>query len=139
MNNRHYLPLIARILMSTIFIISGINKITGWGAMTGYISSMGLPFAPLLLFGAIVIELVAGIALLVGYRVELAAGILFIYLIPTTLIFHSFWTAEAAQQQNQMIHFLKNLAIMGGLLQVMWSGSGAYSVGESERKAEVAA
>ena len=66
--------------------------------------------------------------MLFGWQTRLAAFLLFVYLIPTTLVFHNFWAFEGAKQQDQMFHFLKNLAIMGGLLEFSAAGAGAWSL-----------
>lgn len=124
-----YGPLLGRILLSAIFIISGWGKIGHFAQTAGYMASKGLPFTDVLLAITIAIELGAGLMLLVGWKARWAATIIFLWLIPTTFIFHAFWAAPAAEMQNQMIHFMKNLAIMGGMLYVMSFGAGPLSVG----------
>lgn len=106
----------ARSLLAFIFVVSGIMKIFAWNQTLQYMSSKGMPLPGLLLFGAAFIEIVCGLLVAFGRQVRLSAGLLFLYLIPTTLIFHDFWALEGMEAQNQMSHFLKNLAIMGGLL-----------------------
>lgn len=61
-------------------------------------------------------------------RERLGAAALFLWMIPVTLIFHNFWAMPAAEQQIQTIMFMKNLAIMGGMLLIMANGSGPYSL-----------
>ena len=123
-----YGPLAGRILLALIFIISGFGKITGFEGTVGYIASKGLPLPQLGAIGALAVELVGGILLIAGCQARWAATAIFLYLIPTTLIFHPFWAVEAAQQQMQQINFMKNLAIMGGMLYVMAFGAGPLSV-----------
>lgn len=125
---KQYGPLAGRILLSLMFIISGWGKITGFAGTAGYMASKGMPFAQLLLLGAIVVELGGGLMLLVGWKARLAALAIFLFIIPATLVFHDFWAADAAQAQNQMIHFMKNLTIMGGMLYVMAFGAGPFSL-----------
>jgi putative oxidoreductase len=104
-------------------------KIMGFGMMTGVLHSKGVPMAPVALALTIVIELGVGLMLLVGFKVRAAAWILLLFLIPTTLLFHNFWAvAPGVEQQNAMAHFLKNLAIMGGLLSFAANGGGSLSV-----------
>jgi putative oxidoreductase len=91
-------------------------------------ATKGMPLIPLFLVGAIVCELVGGLSLLLGYRARLGALLLFLYLIPTTLVFHAFWQYEGMQHKMQLINFMKNLAIMGGLAVVMGFGSGLVSI-----------
>lgn len=121
-------PLLGRVSIALIFIISGFGKIAGFAGTVGYMSSKGLPFVPALLVLTIVIELGGGLMLLLGIKARWAATVLALFLIPVTLIFHPFWAADAASAQMQQIMFLKNLAIMGGLLYVAAFGSGPYSL-----------
>ena len=125
---QNLLALVGRILLAAIFVIAGFNKIGGFDGVAGYIASKGLPMPQVLAALTIALELVGGIMLVVGYKVRWVALAFFLWLIPTTLIFHKFWGIDAAQVQNQMNHFLKNVAIMGGMALVMAFGPGAYSV-----------
>jgi len=125
---KQYGPLAGRILLSLMFIISGWGKITGFAGTAGYMASKGMPFPQLLLAGAIVVELGGGLMLLFGWKARLAALAMFLFIIPTTLIFHNFWAADPAQVQGQTIHFMKNLTIMGGMLYVMAFGAGPLSL-----------
>jgi len=120
--------LIGRILMAMVFVIPGLLKISGYSMTVAYASSKGLPVTNVAIVCAIVVEILGGIAVLIGYQTRIAAWVLFLYLIPTTLIFHNFWAATGMQQQDSLIHFLKNLAIMGGLLILAANGAGAYSL-----------
>jgi putative oxidoreductase len=92
-------------------------------ATIGYIQSTGLPLASLGLVAAIIVELGGGLLLALGYKTRLVAAVLAVFSVVTGLIFHS-----ALGDQNQLIHFLKNLAMAGGLLQVAAFGAGAYSL-----------
>jgi putative oxidoreductase len=123
-------PLMGRCMLGLIFIIAGAGKITGYAGTAGYMASHGLPMVALLLPLTILLELGGGIMMVLGLRVRWAAFSLFLFLIPTTLIFHNFWAAPADQMQNQMIHFLKNIAMMGGMLYVTVFGSGPFSASE---------
>lgn len=115
--------LFARILMSSIFILSGIGKIAAPAATMGYISAMGLPFPAIALGGAIAVEVIGGVLLLVGFRTKIVALALAAFTVVTGLIFHT-----ALADQNQMIHLLKNFAMAGGLLQIATFGAGNWSV-----------
>lgn len=125
---KQFAPLIGRLLLAAIFILSGFNKIGGFEQTAGYMASKGLPMVQVLLALTIIIELGGGLMLAVGYHARWAAGIIFLFLIPVTLIFHPFWAVEAAKQQIDMIMFLKNIAIMGGMLYIVAYGSGPYSL-----------
>ena len=123
-----YGPLVGRILIALIFIFAGFGKITGFEGTVGYIASKGMPLPQLAAIGAIIIELGGGIMLLLGWKTRLAAMALFLFTGLAALIFHNFWAAAPDQAQNQMIHFMKNLAIMGGMIFVMVHGAGALSL-----------
>lgn len=117
--------LIGRILLSAIFLMSGTQKLLQWNQTMDHMRSEGMTAVPLLLVGAVIFELAGGLMLLLGWRARLGALLLVVFLIPTTLIFHDFWTyQEAAAMQNQMQHFMKNITIMGGLLMVAAFGPG---------------
>jgi putative oxidoreductase len=79
---------------------------------------MGLPFASLLLAATIALEVGGGLALVTGFQARWASLGLALFLVPVTLIFHAFWGAGAAEFQNQMNHFLKNVAILGAMLVI---------------------
>jgi putative oxidoreductase len=101
----------------------------------GYAAAKGVPMASVAIACAAVLELAGGLAILTGFQTKIAAWILFLYLIPVTFIFHNFWALQGAEQQNNMIHFLKNVAIMGGLVILAANGAGPYSVDHSRAKA----
>ncbi len=125
---KQYGPLIGRILLALIFIISGYYKIGGFQQTAAMMASKGLPMAQVLLVLTILIELGGGLMILLGWRARWAALAIFLWLIPTTIIFHPYWAADAAQMQSQWGNFMKNLAIMGGMMYVMAFGSGPYSL-----------
>jgi putative oxidoreductase len=116
--NSRYLVMFGRVLLSLIFLLSGLGKIIAWDGNAQVMASQGLPLIPLLLVGAIVTELAGGLSVLLGWKARWGALLLFLYLIPTTLIFHDFWTFTGPEMQTQLVNFLKNLSIMGGLLLV---------------------
>lgn len=120
--------LVGRIFVSVLFLISAFFKLTAYSQMVGYATAKGLPMAGVAVAIAAALELIAGIAILTGFQTRIAAWALFLYLIPTSFYFHNFWAMTGMDQQNNMIHFLKNLAIMGGLLILAENGPGAYSV-----------
>ena len=122
-SNSGVVPFVGRILVAAIFVLSGLGKIGAPAATQGYIAAMGLP-APLLAYiGAIAVELGGGLLLLAGYRTKLVAAALAVFSIVTAFIFH-----HALADQNQMIHFLKNFAMAGGLLQFVAYGAGRISL-----------
>ena len=122
------LALLGRLLLAAIFLVSGYGKIGGFEATAGYMASKGLPMVQVLLALTILVELGGGLMLALGYRARLAALALFLFLIPVTLVFHNYWAAPAAEAKMQMIMFMKNLAIMGGMLYIAAYGPGRYSL-----------
>jgi putative oxidoreductase len=129
------LPLIGRILLGVIFFISGLFKVAGYSQIVGYAAAKGLPLASVAIALAAAVEILGGVAILAGFKARIAAGPLFLYLIPTTFLFHNFWALHGMEQQDNMIHFMKNLAIMGGLLFLAGSGPGQYSLDARAAKA----
>jgi putative oxidoreductase len=127
-NITHAAALVGRILIAIIFIKAGFGKIGGWEGTAGYMASKGLPMVPVLLGATIALELGGGILLAIGWKTRWVALAIFLWLIPVTFIFHAFWGIDATQVQNQMNHFLKNVAIMGAMLMLFAFGPGAYSL-----------
>ncbi len=121
-------PLVGRILLSFIFLMSGIGKIGGFTGTAGYMASKGLPMVEVLLAITIVIEIGAALMLILGYKARLGAAALLLWMIPVTFIFHNFWAMPADQQMIQQIMFMKNLGLMGGMLYIMAFGSGPMSL-----------
>lgn len=117
------LALAGRIGIAAIFLLSGFAKLTAPAATIGYIASAGLPLPQLGLVIAILVELGGGALLVLGYRTRIVATVLAIFSIAAALAFHS-----ALGDQNQFIHFFKNIAMAGGLLQVAAFGAGRYSL-----------
>jgi putative oxidoreductase len=107
---------LGRVLLSAIFILSGLGKIPHFNDVAGMMGQMGIPLATLALVITLCIEIGCGLMVLTGFKARHAALVLAIWLVPVTLVFHKFWGIPAADQQGQMINFLKNVAIMGGLL-----------------------
>ncbi len=123
-----FAALAGRSLLALIFVISGYGKITGFAGTAAYMASKGLPMADVLLVGAIAAELGGGLAIVAGWKARWAALALFLFIIPTTLVFHNPAGLPAAEAQAQTIHFLKNVSIMGGMLLLAAFGPGAWSV-----------
>jgi putative oxidoreductase len=124
---QRYIPLIARVFLTVIFFKSAFDKITGFGGTQQFMAAKGIPQAltGLLLVGAIVAELGGGLSVLLGYKARWGAIALIVFMIPTTLIFHSDFG-----DRMQVIQFLKNLSLIGGLLMVYSFGSGPISLDE---------
>ena len=119
MNNASLL--IARIFLGHIFLLAGINKIGAYEGTQGYMESMGVPGE--LLFLVIILEIVGGLAVILGWQVRWASWALAAFTLVAGLIFHGNF-----DEQMQSIMFMKNVAIAGGFLALATAGAGAYSV-----------
>lgn len=115
--------LTGRILISIIFLMAGLSKIGNFNGTAAYMAAYGMPLTPLFAIGAIIVEIAGGLSLLLGYMSKFGAILLFIFMIPATLIFHTNFG-----DQMQVIHFMKNLAIMGGLSYIAACGPGELSL-----------
>lgn len=120
--------LLGRLLISPIFLFSGITKIAMYSHIVGFSAAKGIPMPGVAIALAAAVEISGGLAVLLGFQARAAAWLLFLYLIPATLIFHNFWASSGAEHQEQMLNFMKNVTIMGGLLILAANGAGGYSV-----------
>jgi putative oxidoreductase len=118
-----FLPLLGRILIGAPFVMSGLSKLAAYSATVGYIAAVGLPVPPLAFVLAVLTELGGGLLLLSGYRVRAVSLGMAVFCVVTAIFFH-----HNVADQNQMIHFLKNVMMAGGLLQITWFGAGAFSL-----------
>ena len=115
---------VGRALLGVLFFVSAITKVMAFSYVSGWIASSGLPFPDLVLVATIAIELIGGAMLITGFKAKWAALGLALFLVPVTLVFHAFWSADAATFNDQLTAFLKNAAIFGGMLLV-WDRSPA--------------
>lgn len=120
--------LLARVLLALMFILAGIGKFTGLAGTAGYIASKGLPMPMVLAFLTGVLELVAGLAIVLGWYARIAGLALALFTLAAALFFHAFWALPADQQMIQQLMFMKNLSVAGGLLLVFVFGAGSLSV-----------
>jgi putative oxidoreductase len=128
MNANSYFPFAGRLLIGLPFAMSGFGKLTAAGPTKQMIAAAGLPFPLLALAVAIVVELGGGLALVAGFRTRFVAAALAVFSIAAALSFHTNFA-----DQNQMIHFLKDVMIAGGLLQIVAFGAGALSIENFKR------
>jgi putative oxidoreductase len=124
----HTAMLAGRILLSLVFLIAGYRKLMGVAASAGYFAKLGFPMPDVMVWVAIAIELGGGILLLLGWKARWAAWLLALFTLIAAFAAHRFWEVDPAQYANQMNHFLKNLAIVGGMMFVAAVGPGALSV-----------
>ncbi len=127
-NQKDAVILAARILLMVLFIMFGWSKLTGFSGTVAYMTSSGAPVPELSAVIAVVMEFVVGIALLVGFYTRPLALLLAVYTFGTAIIGHHYWNMTGAMQYDNMIHFYKNISIIGGLLLLCVTGAGKYSI-----------
>lgn len=123
MNASRYLPFAGRLMIGLPFAMSGFGKLAATGPTEQMIRAAGLPFPGVAVAVAILAELGGGLALVAGFRTRIVAAVLAVFALATAVSFHSNFA-----DQNQMIHFLKNVMMAGGLLQIVAFGAGALSI-----------
>ena len=123
--------LLGRIGLASIFLWSGYTKFAYTAANVGYMQAYGMPAADILIWPAALVEVAAAAMLVLGWKARWAALALIVFTVPATFIFHAYWGVPADQVMNQQIHFMKNLAILGGLLSLFAHGSGRYVLDRS--------
>ena len=124
--------LLGRIMLAFIFVQSGIEKISGPSGIMQYMAGAGLPHSlvPELFVLSVVVELLGGVMLIAGWHAALASLVMFLWMIPVTMVFHV--------STGQTIEWEKNLAIMGGLLMVAVLGPGGLSLGGGRGRRRIA-
>lgn len=122
------LALIGRILIAMLFLPAGIQKISGFAGSVGYAASAGMPMPQVAVALGLVIEIVAGLAILLGWHTRWAALILGFFTLVASFFFHNFWSVPADAVMMQQLLFWKNIALVGGLLGFAAHGAGAWSV-----------
>jgi putative oxidoreductase len=122
-NRTDALAFAGRCLMAVMFLMSGFGKVVAPAATIAWITSTGLPMPQLAYIVSIVIELGGGVLLVLGWQIRILGAILSLFAIATAFIFHRNFA-----DQNQLFHFLKNIAVMGGLFQLMAFGAGNFSL-----------
>lgn len=119
------LSVLGRIMIATIFLLSAVgNKIPSFSGVAAYIASEGVPLPQISLALAILFLVVGSLSVITGYQIRIGAGLLLVFLVLATYFFHDFWTFEGEARQQQMIQFMKNLALMGTMLFLIANGPG---------------
>ena len=130
MNATRYLPFIGRLFIGLPFMVSGLSKLAAYGATTALIASAGLPLPPPLAYaGAVTVEIGCGLLIILGYQTRIVAVVLALFCLATAVFFHT-----DLADPNQTFHFIKNLVMTGGLLQVVANGAGAISIDNRHSK-----
>jgi putative oxidoreductase len=120
--------LIARLLLSLMFILAGFSKFAALAGTAGYIASKGLPMPSVLAVLVAALEVLGGLAIAIGFHARIAALALAVFTLLATVLFHNYWAMPADQQMVQQLMFMKNLSVVGGLLLVYVFGDGGASV-----------
>jgi putative oxidoreductase len=115
------LDLVARVFISLIFLLSGINKIGNYEGTVGWMESIGIP--GILLIPAIILEIIAPMLIMIGYKVKISAALLSVFCVATAIIFHSDFS-----DQMQFISFMKNIGLAGGFLFIVVNGAKDFSL-----------
>jgi putative oxidoreductase len=122
--------LIGRVLLGLLFLVAGIRKIMFYSGSAAYFTKLGFPAPELMTVLAILIEVGGGALLILGWQTRRISWLLVLFVIIATAMAHRFWEFEAAQYGAQLNNFLKNVAIIGGLLYVIVLGAGRLSLDE---------
>ena len=130
------LNLLCRIAIAALFLPAGINKLIGMEGATGYFASLGLPAVAILIWVVIAIEILGGIALILGYHTRFVAIALAIFTVLASIVGHAFWAAPVDAAFITQLLFFKNIAVTGGLLVLASSGAGSISIDGRKAKAE---
>lgn len=126
---RGFVTLLGRVLIVAIFLASSVmSDIQHFNDMTQMVRKAGLPSPQLLLGGAIALKILGGLSVLFGFKARFGALLLLIFLVAASYFFHNFWTLQGAQRQDQMIHFMKNVSMMGTMLFLIANGAGPWSI-----------
>ena len=126
---KNFVDLLGRVLLSFIFLYDAYDSIFYFQETKGTMQEYGLTWhTDLLLSGGITVVFLGGLLVLLGYRVRLGVILLLLYWVPVTFIVHSFWNDPEDVKRLQSVMFMKNLAIIGGLLVIWANGAGKYSV-----------
>lgn len=120
--------LLGRLLLVAIFPISAYYKIIGWPGIVGMLNAQGLPLASVGGYGAIVVELLGALLVAIGLFTRPAALALIVYVAATSAIAHRFWEFTGPAQFGQIVSFMKNLAMIGGLAILAVVGPGRYAL-----------
>ena len=124
MNATRYLPFAGRLLIGLAFATSGLSKLASYSGTIDLIHSSTLPLpAPLAYIGAVAVEIGCGVLMIIGFQARAAAGVLALFCVATAVFFHTNFA-----DPNQIFHFIKNVVMTGGMLQIVTFGAGAFSI-----------
>lgn len=127
-NQNDLLSLVGRILLALMFLIGGVDKVMGMEGTLKYMTANGVPMANIAIYAAILIEIGAGLLLVIGYQTRWAAAVLIVFIIAAEFFFHQYWNLEGQPRGLQRVIFYKNLAVLGGMMMLIVAGPGRYSL-----------
>ncbi|HZE09682.1 MAG TPA: DoxX family protein [Gemmatimonadaceae bacterium] len=130
------LPLLARVLLISEFVVALNGKIFGWSGQAAYMAAKGMTFITPLLAAALAIELIGSLMLITGFRARAAAAVMFVYLGIVSVRLHAFWAETGNAAGMNVGQFFKNLGMMGGLLMIAVYGAGAWSIDARRAKSD---
>jgi len=125
--SQSWMLLLGRILLGLLFLVAGIRQLMYYDGSVGYFGRLGFPVPVVTTWLSIVIHVAGGLSLMAGWKTKSVSWLLLLLVLIATFMAHRFWQADPAQYGNQLNHFLKNIAIVGGLLYVIAFGAGAMS------------
>jgi putative oxidoreductase len=128
---KRLVALVGRILIAVPFLAFGYVKVTNFQYTVAALAALKLPMPNVATVIAIIIELLGGLCLVIGFKTRFWAWLLFFYLIPITLMVHKFWGLSGAARMDNMVNFIKNIAILGALLLLAAFGPGSLSADKS--------
>lgn len=118
------LLLVGRIIFGAFFVMSGFNHFTNVKMMSGYAGSKGVPAPSLAVMGTGVMLIVGGLSVILGLLPVVGLLILILFLVPTSLLMHNFWTVEdPMMRMGEQVNFLKNIALTGAALALMYGAA----------------
>ena len=123
----NFAALVGRIFIGILFFLAGISKLSSWQDTVVSVSNLGIQFPSFFVGVAFILEVLGGLSLILGYKTRLGAFLLILFIIPATLLFHSFWTVTGQEAMEQARTFINNLGLLGGLLLLSAFGGGKYS------------
>jgi putative oxidoreductase len=128
-----YVLLVARVCMASVFVFSGATKLLGWQLAIAEVEQLGVPLPWIAAVATVVVQLIGGLAVALGWHFRTAAASLAAFTFVATLVGHRFWVFDGAEFHRQLTTALEHLAIVGGFLFLMITGPGHLAL-QSERE-----
>lgn len=120
--------LLGRLGLCSIFLLAALGSLMNWSATVEFMRNAGIPMPNFMLIGALAFQIVGGFSVLIGYYARVGALLLLIFVLATAFTMHNYWAMAPEQQHDEMVQFMKNISIGGGLLMVIGFGSGPLSI-----------